>query len=100
MVFCWHLKVVVVLIMVLIIFVGEVQDLSCRVPADSDAAIRVSQIVQLSRLVQASQNMVTRYSLTLHCASCGHHFYQWHLNHSSLAEKQPVVLCSTRQAIF
>ena len=47
--------------------VGEVEKLQCRVPSDSDAAVRVSQVLQLGRLVQASQYPVrVNLSASLH----------------------------------
>lgn len=41
------------------VLVGEVEKLQCRVPSDNDAVVRVSQVLQLARLVQASQNPVS-----------------------------------------
>ena len=44
-------------------------NLKCQVPSDDDAAVRVSQILQLARLVQASQNTVSINLLSHHLAS-------------------------------
>lgn len=41
------------------VLAGKVEKLQCRVPSDSDAAVRVSQMLQFARLVQASQNPVS-----------------------------------------
>lgn len=41
------------------VLVGEVEKLQCRVPSDDDAAVRASQVLQLTRLVQASQHPVS-----------------------------------------
>ena len=34
------------------------KDLKCRIPADNDAAIRISQVLQLASLVQVAQQQV------------------------------------------
>ncbi len=34
------------------------KDLKCRIPADTDAAIRISQVLQLASLVQVAQQQV------------------------------------------
>ena len=34
------------------------KDLKCRIPADNDAAIRISQMLQLASLVQVAQQQV------------------------------------------
>ena len=41
------------------VLVGEAEKLQCRVPYDDDAAVRVSQVLQLARLVQALQHPVS-----------------------------------------
>ena len=49
--------------------VGEAEQLQCRVPSDSDAAVRVSQVLQLARLVQVSQDPVS-FMLFQRCGMC------------------------------
>jgi hypothetical protein len=44
--------------------------LKCRIPADTDAAIRISQVLQLSSLVQVAQQQVHHLQPELFVQNC------------------------------